>query len=171
MAASLSADQTDRDLPVEQWHPSHCGSMDLVIRADGSWVHEGTPMGRPALVRLFSRVLRKDPDGYVLVTPAEKISIEVEDVPFVVVDLEMDENRDFWVRTNVGDSVMVGPDHPIAVRSGYGANPLPYVRIRGQLEARFGRTAYYQLVEMASLNDDRLSVESGGTAFDLGAVT
>ena len=170
MAASLAEDQAGGDLPVEKRHPTHCGSMDLVIRADGSWVHEGTPMGRPALVRLFSRVLRKDEDGYVLVTPAEKISIAVEDVPFVIVDVEPDEKGNLSERTNVGDKVVIGPTHPLTIRHGYGDTPLPYVRIRGGLEARFGRTAYYQLVEIATLGDDgHLTVTSGGRAFDLGA--
>lgn len=146
--------------------------MDLVIKADGTWVHEGTPIGRPALIKLFARVLRRDPEGYVLVTPAEKLSITVEDVPFLIVDVDRDADDPavLRVRTNIGDEVCLGPDHPVVLKVGPGQITLPYVRIRGDLEARFGRTAYYQLIEMAALGDDqRLSVSSAGMAFDLGS--
>ena len=170
MAAALSDVAPDAPLPVEHWHPSHCGAMDLVIRADGTWVHEGTPITRPRLVRLFSRVLRKDSDGYVLVTPAEKISIVVEDVPFVIVDTDWRDGV-LTVQTNVGDRVAVGDAHPIHLRKGPGDVMLPYVTIRGALDARFGRAAYYRLLEEAELSDSgHLMVVSGDHRFDLGTV-
>src|SRR6266567_8125569 len=100
--------------PVHLWNPAHCGEIDIVIKKSGLWFHEGTPIGREALVRLFSTVLRKDPDGFVLVTPAEKLAITVEDAPFVAVSVERDGQALRFV-TNVGDAVEAGEDHPIRV--------------------------------------------------------
>ncbi|WOI52031.1 DUF1285 domain-containing protein [Parvularcula sp. LCG005] len=168
IAADLSADSPDAALPVEGWHPDHCGMMDLVIKSDGMWIHEGSPIGRPALIRLFSRVLRKDDDGYVLVTPAEKLTIAVEDVPFLIVDVERDDAGCLQVRTNVGDMFTIGEAHPISVRPGPDGTAVPYAIVRGRLEARFNRTAYYQLVEMAEQNGDELVVHSGSSRFSLG---
>lgn len=168
IAAALSDTDDQAPLPVEKWAPTHCGEMDLVIRADGQWIHEGTPIGRAPLVRLLSRVLRHDPDGYVLVTPVEKIAIRVEDVPFLIVD-HTQEHGTLRVRTNVGDQVTVGADHPIEVRSAPGGEQVPYVLIRGDLWARFARPAYYRLVEGATVDaQNRLMVESDGECFVLG---
>lgn len=156
MAAAL-ADVDDGDIPpVESWHPDHCGTMDLVIQSNGNWVHEGTPIGRARLVRLLSRILRHDPEGYVLVTPVEKISIEVEDVPFLIVDADHDGDV-LSVRTNVGDTVDVGPEHPLMMRAGPGGEVVAYVKIRGDLLARFGRSAWYRLVDAAT-HDEQLGV-------------
>ena len=169
LARELSDQDPDAPLPVDRWHPEHCGAMDLVIRADGTWVHEGTPIGRASLVRLFSRVLRRDEDGHVLVTPAEKLSITVEDAPFLAVDYER-TNEGYAFRTNVGDVVTAGPDHPIEVRRSDAADaPVPYVRVRGGLDARLARPAYYRLVAEAETADDgSLFIESGGERFVLG---
>src|SRR5665213_1239057 len=96
--------------PVHLWHPAHCGEIDIVIKKSGVWLHEGTPIGREALVRLFSTVLRRDPEGFVLVTPAEKLAITVEDAPFVAVRVDkVGETLRFL--TNVGDVVEAGPDN------------------------------------------------------------
>ena len=173
IARELSETGDDAALPVEDWHPERCGTMDLVIRADGSWVHEGAPITRASLVRLFSRVLRRDGDEHVLVTPAERITITVEDAPFLVVDFDREGSReegDLIVRTNVGDAVRVGPDHPITMRRSEALGlDLPYVRVRGELDARFDRAAYYRLVEAASREGGDLVVRSGGATFMLGA--
>ena len=158
----------DAALPVDDWHPARCGVMDLTIRADGTWVHEGRPITRAPLVRLFSRVLRRDEEGYVLVTPAERISITVEDAPFLIVDYDWADGA-MLARTNVGDAVRVGPDHPIEVRRSEAMDAvLPYVRVRGRLDARFDRAAYYRLVEEAVREDGQLVVRSGGAGFVLG---
>ena len=173
ISASLEGAEDAADLPVEKWHPTLCGEMDLVIREDGAWVHEGTPIGRPALVRLLSRVLRNDEDGYVLVTPVEKISIEVEDVPFLIVDIDR-EGELLRARTNVGDEALIGPDHPLEMRAGDDADdaPRPYVRIRGDLWARFARPAYYRLINEESWEKDgSLYISSAGLDYELGAVT
>ena len=157
------------DLPVDQWNPERCGEMDLVIRADGSWVHEGSEITRASLIKLFSRVLRRDEDGYVLVTPAEKLDITVEDAPFLAVDYER-TGADLAFRTNVGDVVTAGPDHPITMRrSEHAGARVPYVLVRGGLEARLARPAYYRLMaEADTAEDGTLSVASGGERFVLG---
>ena len=168
IARELSEAGDDAALPVDQWHPERCGAMDLTIRADGTWVHEGSPITRAPLVRLFSRVLRRDGDEHVLVTPAERIAITVEDAPFLVVDTDRDDGV-LVARTNVGDTVRIGPDHPIEMRESPALGvTLPYVRVRGGLEARFDRGAYYRLVDQAERADGRLVVRSGGATFALG---
>src|SRR6478752_5117348 len=113
--AAAKAQAPGRGLPpVHLWHPEHCGEIDIVIRRDGRWFHEGAPIGREALVRLFSTVLRKDPDGIYLVTPVEKLKITVEDAPFIAVRVDR-EGDALKFLTNVGDEVTAGPDHAIRV--------------------------------------------------------
>ena len=154
--------------PVHLWHPEHCGDIDIVIRADGVWMHEGSPIGRPELVRLFSTVLRKDPDGYCLVTPVEKLSIRVEDLPFRAISVRrLDGHLRF--DTDVGDTVDAGPGHPIRVETDpVSGEPAPAVHVRGDLWARIARPILDELVEMATVEDNRLVVHSGGEAFALG---
>ena len=154
--------------PVHLWHPEHCGEIDIVIRPDGVWMHEGSPIGRAELVRLFSTVLRRDPDGYHLVTPVEKLKITVEDLPFRAVMLAVQEG-DLVFTTDVGDTVVAGPDHPITVETDdVTGEPAPRIHVRGDLEARIARTVFYELVERAQVRDGRLSVSSGGVDFALG---
>ena len=168
MAASLSEANAHAPLPVEQWDPAHCGAMDLVIRWDGAWIHEGTPIGRPALIRLFSRVLRLDADGYVLVTPAEKLSITVEDVPFLVVACDPQSDQTIRLRTNVGDEVTLGASHPLEWRAQADGQVLPYAHIRGELFARFNRNCYYTLIDLAQETEEgHLVISSGGHQFPL----
>jgi len=137
--------------PVESWNPTRCGDSAMRIASDGSWYHEGRPIGRPAMVRLFSTILRREPDGaYVLVTPAEKLTIHVEDVPFVAVELKSEGEgraRRFAFRLNTGDLVVAGPDH--ALRP-------PYLDVRGGLSARLSRPVYYELAEIALADPEGL---------------
>jgi hypothetical protein len=160
--------------PVHLWHPAHCGEIDIVIRANGQWVHEGSPIGREALVRLFSTVLRLDPDGYHLVTPGEKMRITVEDAPFVAVAVErVTDERGPVLRftTNVGDEVDADAAHPIRVETdAETGEPRPYLMVRRGLEALIARPVFYELVDMADerADDDELAVESAGTRFVLG---
>ena len=157
--------------PVHLWNPAHCGDIDILIRADGVWMHEGSPIGREALVRLFSTVLRNDPDGYHLVTPVEKMRIEVEDLPFRAVSMQRDGD-DLVFTTDVGDQVRAGPDDPIVVETDAATGePAPRVHVRRDLWARIVRPVFYDLVEMAEEVDGRLVVRSGGQAFDLGALS
>jgi hypothetical protein len=155
--------------PVHLWHPAHCGDIDIVIKKNGLWFHEGTPIGREALVRLFSTVLRRDPDGYFLVTPVEKLAIEVEDAPFAAVRIDR-EGEALRFTTNVGDTVVAGADDPIRVQTDPTTDePAPYVHVRRGLEARLTRPVFYEMVEMAQPRGDRLAVASNGAWFDLGA--
>ncbi len=154
--------------PVHLWNPAACGRLDLVIRRDGVWIHEGAPIVRPALVRLFSTVLRKDADGFWLVTPAERLQIEVEDAPFVAVGMEQ-AGPALRFATNVGDVVEAGPQHAIRVEMRVG-EPRPYLHVRAGLEALIARPVFYQLVELGQERDGRLQVRSNGRAFDLGAL-
>jgi hypothetical protein len=154
--------------PVHLWNPAHCGEIDIVIRRDGVWMHEGSPIGRPELVRLFSTVLRKDPDGYVLVTPGEKLSIRVEDLPFRAVSVTVRGETLVFI-TDVGDEAAAGPDHRIVVETDpESGEPSPSVRVRADLWARIERSVFYELVEMAAVEDGRLKVRSNGCAFPLG---
>lgn len=161
--------------PVEAWNPEVCGDIDLRIRADGAWWHDGVRISREPLVRLFSTILRKDADGVTyLVTPGEKVIVHVEDAPFLAVRVDRAEvgaASALVFTTNVGDVIAAGPAHPIRVATDpvTGA-PRPYVLVRGRLEARITRAAFYDLVAMAHEVDGRLIVESGEVSFDLGAV-
>src|SRR5436190_500151 len=138
--------------PIDRWNPEYCGEIDMRIARDGSWFYLGTPIGRPALVRLFSTILRREPDGrYVLVTPVEKVGLKVEDAPFVAVRVDAEgegDARRLRFLTNVGDEVVAGPEHPLRVAF-RGAEPRPYVHVRGGLEARVSRAVFYELVAMA----------------------
>ena len=159
--------------PVETWNPAHCGDIAIRIARDGTWYHEGSPIGRKELVRLFSTILRRDGDDYVLVTPAEKMRIVVEDVPFLAVLMDAEgEGRGQTLRftTNVGDEVVAGPHDPIRVETDPATGePAPYVHVRKGLEARIARPVFYQLVDLAELDGDGfLGVWSGGAFFRLG---
>ena len=160
--------------PVHLWNPAHCGDIDIRIARDGAWFYDGSPIGRPALVRLFSTVLRKDPDGFHLVTPAEKLRIQVDDAPFLAtrVDRLGDALR---FLTNVGDEVDAGPDHPITVEHEEATGePSPYLHVRRGLMARLTRPVFYELVDMAQTREtssgEELGVWSGGAWFGLGRV-
>ena len=156
--------------PVHLWHPEHCGDIDILIRADGVWMHEGSPIGRAELVRLFSTVLRNDPDGYHLVTPVEKLRIKVEDLPFRAVAVQAADGV-LSFTTDVGDVVEAGADHPVVVETdAVTGEPAPRVHVRADLWARIARSVFYDLVERGEAADGRLVVRSGGKAFSLGSV-
>lgn len=158
--------------PVERWNPEHCGDSAMRIARDGTWFHEGSPIGRQAMVRLFSTILRREPDGsFVLVTPVEKLSIEVDDAPFVAVEVKSEgegETRSLAFRLNTGEVVVAGPDHPIRLRSGEDG-PHPYVEVRSGLEALVARAVYYELAEIALAEGAQPpGLWSGGVFFPLG---
>lgn len=172
LAALAASAESGRGLPpVHLWNPAHCGEIDIRIRADGVWMHEGSPIGRAELVRLFSTVLRLDPDGYHLVTPVEKLRIAVEDLPFRAVAVRAGDGR-LTFTTDVGDDTTAGPDNPIVVETDpVSGEPSPRVHVRRGLWARISRPVFYELVEMASEADGRLTVRSDGVDFELGAVS
>ncbi|MBI1631345.1 DUF1285 domain-containing protein [Brucella abortus] len=160
--------------PVERWNPDFCGDLDMEIKADGTWFYMGTPIGRKQLVRLFSTVLRKDEDGKTdLVTPVEKVGIRVEDAPFIAVEMDVSgegETQVLTLRTNVGDVVEAGADHPLrfAVEPESGGLK-PYILVRGRLEALVARSVMYDLVALGEeIEIDGVmtfAVRSGGAVF------
>lgn len=139
--------------PVHLWNPPFCGDLDMRIARDGSWIYQGTPIGRPAMVRLFSSVIRRDGDDYFLVTPVEKVGIKVDDAPFVAVELVAEGSGEGQVLrfiTNVGDETEAGIEHPMRVELDPDTQePAPYVHVRANLEALIHRNVFYQLVELA----------------------
>lgn len=139
--------------PVERWHPDNCGDMDMVIRRDGSWWHEGTRIGRDALVRLFARILRKDEDGETyLVTPVEKIRITVEAGHFLAVRVDADGEgaaQTLVFTTDHDETILAGPDHPLRIAFGSDGEPEPYLHVRGRLEALLTRPVFYELANLA----------------------
>lgn len=156
--------------PVHLWNPAHCGAIDMVIKADGTWLYNGSPIGRPALVKLFSTVLRKDPEGFVLVTPAEKLSITVEDAPFLAVETASEgegRGRLIRFRTNVDETIDAGPGHEMRFEEDSSGGFRPYVRVRNDLWALVARSAVYDLVALAEEKDGRLGVWSGGEFFEM----
>ena len=143
--------------PVERWNPTHCGDSEMRIARDGTWFHQGSPIGRQAMVRLFSTILRREPDGsYVLVTPVEKLDIAVEDAPFVAVEMKAEgEGREgrLAFRLNTGDLVTAGAEHPLRFEE-RADGPRPYLHVRGGLEALVARPVYYDLAAMALASGD-----------------
>jgi hypothetical protein len=173
--AGLSLEQIARAVaerrlpPVEQWDPPHCGDSRMRIARDGRWYHEGAPILRPAMVRLFAGWLRREPDGrHVLVTPVEKLDILVEDAPFVAVEVKSDghgEYRRLAFRLNTDEPLIAGPDHPLQI-----LGERPYVLVRNGLSASLSRPVYYELAEMALAEGaDPPGLWSGGMFFSLGA--
>ncbi len=176
IAASARAATKGRGIPpVHLWNPPHCGDLDIRISRDGTWFYMGTPIGRPELVRLFSTILRKDGDSYVLVTPVEKVGITVDDAPFVAVDFEVEgsgQAQALTFTTNVADTVKAGPDAPIRIeRDPKTGEPSPYVRIRANLDALIDRKSFYRLVDIGTSEiyegKDWFGVWSGGQFFPI----
>ncbi len=167
--AQMAADQ--RLPPVADWNPPHCGHSEMRIARDGSWYHQGGLISRETMVRLFASILRREADGsHVLVTPVEKLTIDVDDAPFVAVELKSDgtgEGRMLAFRLNTGDVVVAGPDHPLRIEDRDG-EPAPYLQVRGGMEARIARNPFYELAELALLEGQSpLGLWSNGRFFAL----
>ncbi len=152
MASAQAAGKGAGPAPVHLWNPPFCGDLDMRIARDGTWFYLGTPIGRPALVKLFSNILKLEGGKYFLVTPVEKVGITVDDAPFVAVDFSVTGTGDAQVlqfETQVGDKVSAGADHPIRVlRDPASGEPSPYVMVRAGLEALIDRKSFYRLVEL-----------------------
>ncbi len=169
LEASVKAAKARGLPPIHLWNPPFCGDIDMRIARDGTWFYEGTPINRPGLVRLFSTILKKEGDSYVLVTPVEKVGITVDDAPFVAVDFEVKgESADQLLQfeTNVGDIALAGPDAPIhVVRDEATGEPSPYVMVRDGLEALIDRKSFYRLVEIGAHHEGWFGLWSGGVFF------
>ena len=143
--------------PVERWNPPFCGDLDMRIAADGTWFYLKTPIGRPALVKLFASVLKREGDNYFLVTPVEKCGITVDDAPFLAVELNAEDGADGRVlrfRTNVDDWVTCGPQHALRFEPEIGTGGLkPYLHVRRDLWAKVTRALFFDLVEIGEERD------------------
>jgi hypothetical protein len=173
LEALIRAQAAKGPAPVEQWDPPYCGDIGLRIRADGTWLYRNSPIGRPALVKLFASVLRRDADGrHYLVTPTEKIDVAVDDAPLLAVEMETrgaGAAQSLIFRTNVDDIATAGPEHPLrfAVEPDSGGLK-PYLLVRGRLEALVTRALAYDLIELAVTEDGcGLGVWSDGAFFPI----
>ena len=178
LEALLRAQNAEGFPPVDNWNPPYCGDIGLEIRADGTWFYQGTPIGRKPLVRLFSRVLRRDADGrHFLVTPAEKVDVRVEDAPFLAVEMDVRGQgaaQSLIFRTNVDDVVACDGTHPLRFAKEASSGGLkPYLLARGRLEALVTRALYYDLINLATADgaghgeSGQVGLWSGGSFFPL----
>ena len=169
-ALAAGVGEAAKPRPVERWNPPDCGDIDIRIAADGTWHYRGTPISREPLVRLFASVLRREPDGrHVLVTPVEKLGIVVEDAPFLAVAAERNgegDKQQLFFRTNMGDVVTAGPEHPLRFQIEPGTGGLrPYVRVRGGLEALLTRALAQDLVALTEQHEGQIGVWSAENFF------
>jgi hypothetical protein len=154
IAAAASAAGTRGLPPVHLWNPPYCGDIGMRIAADGTWFYQGSPIGRQAMVRLFSTILRKDPDRHVLVTPAEMVLVHVDDAPFIAVELHAAAEGDRQMlrfRTNVDDWTLASDARPLRFEREPSGGLKPYVLVRGGLWARASRPVYLELVDLAEV--------------------
>jgi uncharacterized protein len=159
--------------PVHLWNPPFCGDLDMRIATDGTWHYLKTPIGRPALVKLFASVLKREADKYFLVTPVEKVGIVVEDAPFLAVEMQREDSADrptLVFRTNVDDWVVCGPEHKLRFEPQPSSGGLkPYLHVRRDLWAKVSRPLFYDLVALGEERDigrtRMFGVASGGEFF------
>lgn len=156
--------------PVEQWKPQRHADIDMRIARDGTWYYEGSPIQRERMVALFSTILLREGEDYFLITPVEKLRIQVDDAPFVAGEVQQVDGKLVFT-TNVGSHVVASGDHPIWIEiDPQTAEPSPYITVRKNLRALIGRSAFYQLIDWGKEVDGKLVVESGGERFELGAL-
>lgn len=163
-------------LARKDWQPRYSGAIDIRIASDGTWYHEGRAFQRESLTRLFASVLRKQDDEYFLLTPAEKLSIRVDDAPFIATMLEIfnEEGQQALVfTTNLGDKIVADGEHPIRVEiDEANREPRPYIHYRDGLDALIGRSAFFDLTNASEISERdgrrHLTICSMGTHFDLG---
>ena len=161
--------------PVEKWNPPFCGEIDMHILRNGKWTYMGSEIKRPAMIKLFSNIVRLDDDGhYYLVTPVEKVRIKVDDVPFIAVSMKKIKEEGvncLSFTTNVQDEVTLSKENPIEIVINDNDEPSPYITIRKNLKALISRSVYYDLINMAEeeIIDDKkfLVIKSNNTLFKL----
>jgi uncharacterized protein len=170
--AQLEADRERKRPPVSAWNPERVGISGMRIGSDGRWFYRESEIQRPEMVRLFSTILRRDGDSHFLVTPVERLSIEVDDAPFLVVDVEVagrGETQRLAFRTNVDDFVEADAAHRLEMRGG-ATDARPYLHVRDDLEGLIARPVYYRLAELSLPGPNgRAGVWSNGVFFDLEA--
>ncbi len=152
ITASLPREKGKGLPPVDKWNPPFCGDIDMRIAGDGTWFYQKTPIGRPALVKLFASVLKREGDKYFLVTPVEKVGLIVDDAPFLAVELKVERGirgQTLNFRTNVDDWVAAGPGHALRFEPEADTGGLkPYLHVRRELWAKVTRALFYDLVEL-----------------------
>lgn len=158
--------------PVDKWNPDFCGDIDIQIKHDGSWFYMGTPIGRQPLVKLFASVLKREDENYFLVTPVEKVGIQVEDVPFIITQWQKEDNK-LVLTTSTGHDLIVGSKNPVQIFADNKTGALlPYALVRKNLWARLHQNVFYQLTELGeeqALDGKRhLTLASGDYRFSLG---
>ena len=160
--------------PVHLWNPPFCGDLDMRIAPDGTWFYMGTPIGRPALVRLFSTILKREDGKHFLVTPVEKVGIRVDDAPFLAVEMQTEQDargRLLRFRTNVDDWVDCEKGHGLRFEAAEDGGLTPYLHVRADLWAKVTRSLYYELVDMGQERmidgDVMFGVESDGAFFPM----
>ena len=156
--------------PFDQWHPQHCGSIDIEIHANGQWYHNGSPIGRLGLVKLFAKVLVKEEDQYFLKTPAEKMQIQVHDAPFVITQWQRHDSQQGQILelcTNIEQKVVLSEQHSMLIKDDH-----LYVHIHRGLLAKVHRNVYYQLIDIAKEETidghPHLVINSAGERFSIG---
>jgi uncharacterized protein len=157
LAGEVNAASPKEPPPVHLWNPAYCGEIDMRIAADGTWFYHGTPISRPALVKLFASILKREGEKYFLVTPVEKCGIVVDDAPFTAVELQVCDRRggrQLCFRTNVDDWVACGTGHPLRFDQETATDGLkPYLHIRRNLWAKVTRTVFYELVDLGETRE------------------
>jgi uncharacterized protein len=157
IAAAVTGEKRKGPPPVHLWNPPFCGDIDMRIAADGTWFYQNTPIGRPALVKLFASVLKREGDKYFLVTPVEKVGLIVEEVPYLAVELRVEDDARGQVlnfRTNVDDWVAAGPGHALRFELQPENGGLkPYLHVRSDLWAKVTRSLFYDLVGLGEERD------------------
>ncbi|MGR3617210.1 MAG: DUF1285 domain-containing protein [Paracoccaceae bacterium] len=171
IAATVNATRSRGLPPVHLWNPPFCGDLDMRIARDGTWYHEGSPINRPQMVRLFSSILKKEGADYFLVTPVEKVGITVDVAPFVAVDFEVEGEgpaQSLTFETHVGDYATAGPENVIRIEQDPDTRgPTPFVHVRAGLEALIDRKSFYRLVELGTERDGWFGIWSGGEFFSI----
>jgi uncharacterized protein len=171
--ASVQAAAKKGPPPVHLWDPPFCGDIDMRIARDGTWFYQGTPIGRPGMVKLFSSIIKREGGSYFLVTPVEKVGITVDDAPFVAVDFDVSGAGAAQVLTfltQAEDRVEAGAAHPIRVmRDAVTGEPSPYVLVRAELEALIDRKSFYRLIDLGrhemQQDESWFGLWSGGVFF------
>lgn len=163
----LSLAESQRYPPVDTWRPTREGCIDIQIKRDGRWFHEGREIKRKGLVKIFASILKREGEFFYLVTPEEKLRIQVDDAPFIAVDFEVagsgSEQRILF-QTNLEDVVLLGTDHPLRITV-FGDEIRPYIEVRDGLQALIARSAFYRLVDYASEDGDDALLTSAGATF------
>lgn len=169
LVASITATKTRGLPPVHLWNPPFCGDLDMRIARDGTWFYQGTPIGRPGLVKLFSSILKRENGKYFLVTPVEKVGIQVDDAPFLAVDFDVsgpDQTLTFTTKTE--DVAVAGSAHPIRVeRDPETGEPSPYILIRNDLWALIDRKSFYRMVDLGEEEGAFFGVRSADVFFPI----